>query len=131
MIKHVVKNIPPILRFRFWPYTQKSKRGIGGKCFTTCFTVSWASLTSSNGLLKFLEYTGLFHRLVRISFYFQKWSHYSYLSFYKEQNDGNFFTTCFIKGTKGLKYTCLLYSLVRICFYLEKVPIPIYYFKTK
>ena len=49
----------------------------------------------------------------------------------KERNDGNFFTTCFIEGTKGLKYTWLLYSLVRICFYLEKVSVPIYYFKTK
>ena len=51
--------------------------------------------------------------------------------FIKQQNDGNLFTTCFIKSNKGVKYTYLLNTLVRICFYLEKVSIPIYCFKTK
>ena len=35
---------------------------------------------SRKGLVTFLEYTCLFHSLVRIYFYFEKGSYYSYLS---------------------------------------------------
>ena len=72
----VLESFPRIPRFRFRYKGQKHKRGVGGSFFTKCFIASYTSLTSRKGLAKLLEYTGLFHSLVRICCYVEKRSHY-------------------------------------------------------
>ena len=53
----MLEDFPGISRFHYQVQGQKPKRGVGGKCFTTCFIVSQSVLTSSKGskgLLKWL-----------------------------------------------------------------------------
>ena len=75
------KKFPRIPRFRFQLQGQKLKHGIGRKFFTTCFTVSWTSLTSNKGPRNLLDFTCLLRSFDRISFNFEKGSYYSYLLF--------------------------------------------------
>ena len=77
-----LSRIPP---FRFQAQGQKEKRNIGGKSFTTCFTISWAFLTLNKAPRKLFEYACLLRIFVKVYFNFEKVSHYPYLLKLKQQ----------------------------------------------